>query len=430
MRPASVAATLLLAVAAATASPAPNKSAGGGGDDLSPSSRVINGEPVTSADEWPFVVDLSQSPDYISKSRFCTGTLIAADVVLTAAHCVLNGGDTGEGTFATMGRINLADGHADNNDSETIRAVAAVAHPGYRGLGSPADVALLLLERGSSKEPVALAAAPPDEGATTSIVGYGVRAIGTVEASHAAVEVLPRRLQKTQLRIEARAFCDAAGGGGGPVTAEGMLCTSGLRRGSSACRGDSGGGLFSAPRAAGRRVQVGVVSYGDAECMSEDAGVFTDVSAVRGWVAATAARLAALPMSATPVTVPASGRALHAAGAAAPPAERPAGGHGLRYFRVTAAAGARRVAVSACVRGGAAPRLFAVGGGGGGGEGRAAGAAAEGGAPACADGAARVALELDAAPGGGSVVGLAVGGGGAVEGPVEFRAVPAAGAGA
>lgn len=266
-------------------------------------SRVIRGEDVKSASDWQFVVDLSQAKDAVSKSRFCTGTLIRENVVLTAAHCVLNNGDMGDGTFATAGRINLQDEHADNNGSKTLRAVAAVAHPEYAGLGSPKDVALLLLEGSVKKKVVKLADATPSEGTETTVVGYGLSVLGTIEATHNAVEVMPSKLQMTKLRIEKREFCDESRPGmssplsseeqGAPKTAEGMLCTSGIKHGSSACRGDSGGGLFALKTKDGKKeaVQVGIVSYGDAQCMSEDSGVFTDVSSVREWIDHTADRL-------------------------------------------------------------------------------------------------------------------------------------------
>lgn len=303
---------MLLAGLSGLVSAAPlKKEVATSGDDASTASvdidqamsRVVHGEAVKSAADWQFVVDLSQAKDFVSKTRFCTGTLIRDNVVLTAAHCVLNNGDMGDGTFATAGRINLQDEHSDNSGSETLRAVAAVAHPEYTGLGSPKDVALLLLESSAKKNVVKLADATPDEGTETTVVGYGLSVLGTVEATHNRVEVLPSKLQMTKLRIEKRDFCDESRPGmsapmtqegqSSPVTAEGMLCTSGVKHGSSACRGDSGGGLFALRKKGGKKeaVQVGIVSYGDAQCMSEDSGIFTDVASVRDWIDHTADRL-------------------------------------------------------------------------------------------------------------------------------------------
>lgn len=261
--------------------------------------RIVNGVPVTDKDEYPFVVDLSAHPVAVSSSRFCTGTLIRKDVVLTAAHCVLNDGYTSP-VYATVGRIELDDMHEENKEAETFGTVASIVHPEYRGLGSGKDVALLLLNGSSSSPTVKLASASPQENEEAWVVGYGVQRLGTAEATGQPIEVLSGRLQKTALWIRNKTFCDI------PQaelrTAEGMLCTAGVKEGSSACKGDSGGGLFlqkgmkadmkGVKRNQGRlRVQVGVVSYGDSMCMSEDSGVFTDVSSVKDWIDKSAQRL-------------------------------------------------------------------------------------------------------------------------------------------
>lgn len=269
-------------------------------NDLTESTfRVVNGVPVTDKEEYPFVVDLSAHPVAVSSSRFCTGTLIRKDIVLTAAHCALNDGYTSP-VYATVGRIELDDMHVENKEAETFRTVAGIVHPEYKGLGSGKDVALLLLNGSSSSPTVTLAHESPHENEEAWVVGYGVQRLGTVEATGRPVEVLSGRLQKTALRIRDKTFCDIPQAG--LKTAEGMLCTAGVKEGSSACKGDSGGGLFLhksmkevMKRAGGNQkkqyMQVGVVSYGDATCMSEDSGVFTDVSSVRDWIDESAKRL-------------------------------------------------------------------------------------------------------------------------------------------
>ena len=77
---------LLLIVSASPAPPKKGLKDGKEDLDLDPTSRVIHGTPVTSKTEYEFVVDLAKDPDHISSSRFCTGTLIRPDIVLTAAH--------------------------------------------------------------------------------------------------------------------------------------------------------------------------------------------------------------------------------------------------------------------------------------------------------------------------------------------------------
>lgn len=233
------------------------------GADLDQSSaRVVHGVPVTDKNEYPFVVDLSQHEVAISSTRFCTGTLITPEIVLTAAHCVLNEGYTSP-VYATVGRIELEDKHSNNNHAQTFRTLASMAHPDYAGIGSPNDIALMLLNQTTDAPTVSLAETSPKKDDIAWVVGYGIQMLGTIEQSAQPVEVLSGRLQKTALRIQERAFCDVPGGQ--LKTAEGMLCTSGVKEGSSACRGDSGGGLFLQLHGDGNRepetVQVGVVSF-------------------------------------------------------------------------------------------------------------------------------------------------------------------------
>lgn len=259
------------------------------------SSRVVNGEPVTDKAEYPFVVDLSFHPLAVSSSRFCTATLIADNIILTAAHCVLNNGYKSP-VYATIGRIELDDNHAENKKARTFRTIASIVHPQYRGLGSPNDVALMLLNATSNAPKIRLANQTPERGDVAWVVGYGIKLLGTVETSARPVEIMSGRLQKTALRIMNSDFCNS------PLanmpTAPGMLCTTGVKTGSSACRGDSGGGLFlrnqrnSGGQGSKKRVeQVGIVSYGDAQCSSKDSGVFTDVSAVKEWIDSSVDRL-------------------------------------------------------------------------------------------------------------------------------------------
>lgn len=241
--------------------------------------RIVNGQPVLNNGEFPFVVDISMSDEAISSTRFCTGTLIKNDTVLTAAHCVINDGYTSS-VFATVGRVELDDNHADNEPSMTFRTIASMVHPEYEGIGSPKDVAVLLLNESCDAPTVKLAERTPGSGEEAWVVGYGIQRIGTLEEVAQPVEILSGRLQKTKLQIVSRSDCDV------PQaelhTKEGLLCTKGVKLGASACMGDSGGGLFMKRHEMVK--QVGIVSYGDSQCASEESGVFTDIAHVREWI--------------------------------------------------------------------------------------------------------------------------------------------------
>lgn len=463
MRPVAASASASAPASAPASASAPSASVGGGlPPPLQPSAasvagtalnrlttatHVIRGTPVTAPDAYPYIVDLSTSPTAVSSTRFCGGSLIAPDIVLTAGHCVvavLSGevaadaaaadggasggdGDNGRGEapssgggggggggdaddarspdghaagggpqpevriYAVIGRHQLADdgepreqadtveggpsvrpaatsaadaaaeeaslppplrprrGGATAPPSQPIRVLAAAVHPAYTGLGSPGDVAVLLLERPSAARPVALAAAAPPTGTPATVVGFGVKALGTLEGVGVNVAVLPRRLQATTLTVAERSFCeppgaagdsDSGGGGGsggdgndngnggdgdrdtaGGRLPPGVLCTKPVVAGASACSGDSGsalvapaavtagtaarGGRWGGGRGDDRPdVLVGVVSFGDAACAARDAGVFTDVAAVRGWIEAGVVKLHAAAAMATALARP------------------------------------------------------------------------------------------------------------------------------
>lgn len=273
-----------------SAVPTINKTSGRKDDRIPTNARIVNGEAVINRKEFPFVVDISESDVQVSSRRFCTGTLIDHSVVLTAAHCVINAGYRAP-VYATIGRVELEDGHKDNEESTTYRTVASVVHPQYSGVGSEFDVAVLLLNAShDTTVPVTLSASTPDSGTLTWVVGYGIQTIGTLEETGRPIKILAGRLQKSQLRIVERSQCDVPQVG--LFTSKGLLCTKGIKLGASACMGDSGGGLFKLdPKKPQETTQVGIVSYGDSQCASEESGVFTDVSNVLDWIMSASQRL-------------------------------------------------------------------------------------------------------------------------------------------
>lgn len=96
----------------------------------------------------------------------CTATLIAADAILTAAHCLDMGGE-GKGGFTF--RPGQGAGAAP---AEAVAVLGSAAHPAYlptRGLsgrGAPFDFAVMLLEH-----PVAAEVARPVERGAAAVAG-------------------------------------------------------------------------------------------------------------------------------------------------------------------------------------------------------------------------------------------------------------------
>jgi secreted trypsin-like serine protease len=204
-----------------------------------------------------------------SRGTFCSGTAIAQDIVLTAAHCVLPGADykiiiPGE-TPPRLLDVRRVAQHPQFNVQNILAHRAS------------ADVALLQLAAPlpANKMPAPLGAplVPIEPGSRLTIAGVGVtkrgdgKSGGTIRAADLAVTGKPGTLQ---IRLT------------DPLA-------SNSREGLGACTGDSGAPVFEMQD--GRAVIVGVVSWSTGPNNSDGCGGLTGVTPLnlyRAWILRTA----------------------------------------------------------------------------------------------------------------------------------------------
>ena len=193
-----------------------------------------------------------------AKSGFCSGVVIARDIVLTAAHCVTN-------------PANLRVHFRDASGEPVLLKVAEVAiHPGFRANAKEARLRTVDLALVRSAEPLPASFAPAtlddsgiiEAGASFTIAGFGIARENAPETSGtlrngALVARLP--LSKVMLWAKDR---DASGTG--------------------ACTGDSGAPIFDATGTKVVAIAAWADGAGKAFC-----GTFTQgnlVAPERGWI--------------------------------------------------------------------------------------------------------------------------------------------------
>jgi secreted trypsin-like serine protease len=192
---------------------------------------IIGGGTVSSA-PWSAAV-------FRNGSFTCSGTIIAAQWVLTARHC------TGSGMSVRVGSVNRTSGGVVAN---------------VLSVSSRYDLALLRLDRSISTSYMPLASANPPVNSTNNIYGWGMTCYSGCSASTV--------LKTAQVRVTSLSASDAYGG---PAIAS-------TRVTGNAWRGDSGG-----PQTYNGQ-QVGVASTADGSSRQ----YYGSVAASRSWIRSTA----------------------------------------------------------------------------------------------------------------------------------------------
>ena len=220
-------------------------------DATIPSSKIINGDEVYPPFKYPFMTR--------AVSGNCGASLVAPNVLLSAAHCF----DYFD--RVQIGRHNLGDG---SEVFETFDVIQKIPHPLYNATTFDYDYMMLKLDGRSTRQPIALdnGEISLDSGLDVIVMGWGLTSINSLSIVLNEVEVdvysqTDCQEQYGDVAITNRMFCAA-------------------RSGKDSCQGDSGGPIID--KATGK--QIGLVSWGYICADPNYPGVYAKVQDQITWI--------------------------------------------------------------------------------------------------------------------------------------------------
>jgi len=226
-----------------------------------PETRIINGD-LADRHEYPFMVSLQD--EY---GHFCGGSLIAPNVVLSAAHC------QGGGYEIALGRQDVLSG------GQVRQVSRELPHAKYDADTTDHDFMLIFLKTPAEliEDEVGLVRlnsdpSLPAEGADVTVMGWGVTETGEVSDALMEVDVNVISNEKCNLSSDGTESYE------GQIT-KNMLCAT--DKGEDSCQGDSGGPLVVL---GDTPTQVGVVSWGIGCADPNFPGVYSRVSQAYDWI--------------------------------------------------------------------------------------------------------------------------------------------------
>lgn len=201
---------------------------------------------------YSFMVSLQSS----SGSHFCGGSLIKANWVVTAKHCLQ--GQSASGVRVRVGSTNRSSG------GSTASGAQIVLHPSY-------DIALLRLSTNVTQTPIAVASASGATGTATRIIGWGQT------CAPRGCGGAPVTLQELNTSIVADGSCSGINGAY-------EICTNNPGGRAGACYGDSGGPQIKQVGGAWQLIGATSRAGNSSSTCATGPSIYMDVPAFRSWI--------------------------------------------------------------------------------------------------------------------------------------------------
>jgi len=234
-------------------------------------SRIVGGTSILG--DYSFMVSFHQG-NFDSKV-ICGGSLIAPNLVLSAAHCPFSSAYK----YALIGSI-FPTGSAVTIQTEHIieaSVLKRIKHPMYDTDQKTFDISILVLDQDIDTDlyvPIKLNFENDEPRADDILTVIG---FGDTEYRGTRRENI---LQKVQVPVVSHSMCVEQYGE--RIKKEVQICAGYAEGGRDACGGDSGGPLFKEIN--GIKTQVGVVSYARGCAWANYSGIYARISGMSDWL--------------------------------------------------------------------------------------------------------------------------------------------------
>jgi secreted trypsin-like serine protease len=207
----------------------------------------------------------------------CTGTVVSANVVLTAAHCVE---DPRTGDRYTASGYRVVTGTVDWTVSprQVLGVSNTVVYPSFNRVDAAGDAALLVLSTPTTSPAIQLASRATD----ASFIAPGHHAVMAGWGETLPGGPVPHELHWAGTTVQSTRYCEA--NTRLYVPSEELCTLDAPAHQAVACFGDSGGPLLGALASTGEVVELGVASHLYTDCQPTSPVVYTRADLVSTWV--------------------------------------------------------------------------------------------------------------------------------------------------